>query len=87
MIHTPETQPFVLEVPILEDAAVDALHTFLLDLLTQFENHYFAQLHRYQQDLNELRHDVLEQRHVSTRPDPPHSGADHDRDFNREIPF
>jgi hypothetical protein len=86
MIHTRETQPFVLEEPILEDAAVDALHTFLLDLLTQFENH-FAQLHRYQQDLYKLRRDVLEQRHASTRPDLPHSDADRDRDFNNEDPF
>jgi hypothetical protein len=30
MVHTPETQPFVLEVPILEDETVDALHAFLL---------------------------------------------------------
>lgn len=29
--------------------------TLLLDLLTQFENHYFVQLHRHQQPLETLR--------------------------------
>lgn len=61
MTHTSGTQPFVLEVPILEDAAVDALHTFLLDLWTQFENQYFAQLHRRQQVLDQSRRDMFEQ--------------------------
>ena len=67
MTHTSETQPFVLEVPILEDAAVDALHTFLLDLLTHFENHYFAQPHRHQQDLSQRRRDMLDQQQAFTR--------------------
>jgi hypothetical protein len=87
MIHTPDTEPFVLEVPVLEDEAVDTLHTFLLYLLTQFENHYFAQLHRYQQDMDKLRRGVLEERHASTRPDRPPSDTHHDLDFNDETPF
>jgi hypothetical protein len=85
MTRTPETLPFVLEVPILEDAAVDALHTFLLDLLTQFENHYYGQLQRHQQNLDEWRREMIEQHRVRTSPtlNPDGSG---DLDFNDEIP-
>jgi hypothetical protein len=36
-----------LAFPDLPDAAVVALHRCLEDLSTAFENHYFAQLHRY----------------------------------------
>jgi hypothetical protein len=86
MSYTSETQPFVLEVPILEDAAVDALHTFLLDLLTQFENHYYGQLHRHQQNLDEWRREMIEHQRVRLRstlnPD-----ANGDLDFNDEIPL
>jgi hypothetical protein len=84
MTCTPETLPFILEVPPLEDAAVDALHTFLLDLLTQFENHYFSQLHRYQQDQEIFHRDMLEQQHAIARSAREPSG---DLDFNGEIPF
>jgi hypothetical protein len=86
MNHTSETEPFVLEVPVLEDAVVDALHTFLLDLLTQFENHYFGQLQRHQQDLDEWRREMIEQQRVrnSSALNPDVSG---DLDFNDEIPF
>ena len=84
MTRTPEPLPFVLKVPPLEDAAVDALHTFLLDLLTQFENHYFSQLHRYQQDQDIFCRDMLEQQHAITRSTLDASG---DLDFNDEIPF
>ena len=87
MTRTPETLPFVIDVPILEDETVDALHTFLLDLFTQFENHYFGQLHRYQQNLDKLRRDALEQRLASTKPDPSKSDAQHDLDFDDEIDF
>src|SRR6266700_3154457 len=86
MHHTSATQPFVLEVPILEDAAVDALHTFLLDLLTQFENHYFAQLHRHQQDLAQWHREMLDQQQALARPtlNPDARG---DLDFDDQIPF
>ena len=86
MTHTSETEPFVLEVPILEDAAVDALHTFLLDLLTQFENHYFGQLRRHKQDLEQWRRDMTKQQRVRIKStlNPDDSG---DLDFNDEIPF
>jgi hypothetical protein len=85
MSYASETQSFVLEVPILEDAAVDALHTFLLDLLTQFENQYFGQLHRHQQNLDEWRREMIEQHRVRTSPtlNPDASG---DLNFNDEIP-
>ena len=86
MTHTSETQPFVLEVPILEDAAVDALHTFLLDLLTQFENHYYGQLHRHQQNLDEWRREMIEQQRVRLRPTL-NPDANGDLDFNDEIPL
>lgn len=56
-----ETEPFVLEVPILEDATVDALHTFLPDVLTELENHYFAQLHRHQQTHEALRREAQQE--------------------------
>jgi hypothetical protein len=39
-----DTDPGVF--PDLPDAAVVALHRFLEDLSTAFENHYFAQLRR-----------------------------------------
>jgi hypothetical protein len=86
MTRTPETLPFVLEVPLLEDAAVDALHTFLLDLLTQFENHYFDQLHRHQQDMDQWHREMLDQQQPLTRPtlNPDDGGV---LDFDDQIPF
>jgi hypothetical protein len=86
MHHTSETQPFVLEVPLLEDAAVDALHTFLLDLLTQFENHYFGQLHRHQQAMAEWHREMLYQQQALTRPTP-NPDVRGDLDFDDQIPF
>jgi hypothetical protein len=86
MTRTRETPPFVLEVPALEDAAVDALHTFLLDLLTQFENHYFDQLHRHQQDLDEWRREMIEQQRVRIS-SALNRDASSDLDFDDQIPF
>jgi hypothetical protein len=64
-----ETEPFLLKVPVLEDEAVDALHTFLLDLLTQFENHYFGQLHRYRQYVESVCREAPKEK-LSEAPDP-----------------
>ncbi len=47
----PDEQPFVINLPKLSDEAVVALHDLLLDVLTRFENQYFAQMHRHHQDL------------------------------------
>jgi hypothetical protein len=82
-----ETESFVLEVPLLENAAVDALHTFLLDLLTQFENHYFAQLHRHQHHQASLRRAAIEDRQAREGADPIESADEWDDEFNDDIPF
>jgi hypothetical protein len=83
---TPETQPFLLEVPVLEDATVDALHTFLLDLLMQFENHYGHQLRRHWLELNAETRDPLEPwKHIT--PSSLEPGKELNDDLNNEIPF
>jgi hypothetical protein len=40
----------LLAFPELPDEAVIALNNFLEDLYTCFQNHYFAQIHRYYHD-------------------------------------
>ena len=40
-----DTEPFVF--PELPDEAVVALNGFLEDFYTTFQNHYFAQMHRW----------------------------------------
>jgi hypothetical protein len=40
-----DTEPFVF--PELPDEAVVALNRFLEDFYTAFQNHYFAQIHRW----------------------------------------
>lgn len=40
-----DTDPFVF--PELPDEAVAALNRFLEDFYTAFQNHYFAQIHRW----------------------------------------
>lgn len=44
-------QPFAF--PDLSDEAVIALNDFLEQFYTHFQNHYFAQIHRYYADLPE----------------------------------
>jgi len=44
-----DTDPFVF--PELPDEAVVALDQFLEDFYTAFQNHYFAQLHRWHHEL------------------------------------
>jgi hypothetical protein len=51
----PDDHPFILNLPELSDEAVATIHTFLLDVLGRFENQYFAQMHRYDQELRERR--------------------------------
>jgi hypothetical protein len=68
---TPD-HPFVLNLPELSDEAVVAVHSFLQDLLDRFENQYFAQMHRYYQDVEEERRQHhAEQRQPQPADDPP----------------
>ena len=83
-MHT-QTDLMVLEVPILEDETVHALHTFLLDLVTQFENHYDHQLRRQWQKLDALTRDPLEPWKRVT-PSPVDPDAALDDDLNDDIP-
>ena len=41
----------ILQFPELCDELVVVLHNLLEELLTQFQNHYFAQIERYYADL------------------------------------
>jgi len=40
--------------PEISDEAVIAVNDFLEQFYTHFQNHYFAQLHRYYADLHDL---------------------------------
>jgi hypothetical protein len=42
------TEPF--DFPDLPDEAVIAIDAFLEEFYTRFQNHYFAQMHRYYHD-------------------------------------
>ena len=44
-------EPEIFQFPELCDELVVVLNNFLEELLTQFQNHYFAQMHRYYADL------------------------------------
>jgi len=81
-----ETDLMVLEVPILEDDTVAALHDFLLDLLCQFENHYGHQLRRQWQKLDALTRDPLEPWKRAT-PSPIDPEDPLDDELNDDIPF
>jgi hypothetical protein len=52
-----DTEPFVF--PDMPDEAVAAIHEFLEELYLRFQNHYFAQMHRWyhEPDEPEGRHD------------------------------
>lgn len=50
-----DTEPFVF--PVLPDEAVVALNGFLEDFHTAFQNHYFAQMHRWYHELVQRRPD------------------------------
>jgi hypothetical protein len=80
------TDLMVLEVPVLEDQTVDALHNFLIDLITQFENHYVHQLRRHWQALESLRRDPQKPGQPATF-DPSGTDAPLDEGLNDDIPF
>jgi len=44
-------EPFAF--PEISDEAVIAINDFLEQFYTHFQNHYFAQMHRYYHDLHE----------------------------------
>jgi hypothetical protein len=48
-----DDNPIVLNLPKLSDEAIVAIYNFLQDAVGRFENQYFAQMHRYYQDLEE----------------------------------
>jgi hypothetical protein len=42
--------PDLFDFPDLPDEAVVAIDNYLTELLTRFQDHYFAQMHRYYHD-------------------------------------
>jgi hypothetical protein len=48
--------PELFQFPELCDELVVVLNNFLEELLTQFQNHYFSQMHRYYADLPKPDH-------------------------------
>ena len=84
-----ETIPFVVELPVLDDEAVDALQEFLWNLVMQFESQYYHQLRRHQQKLDALHRDPLEPwKRITPAPaNPDLTLEDVDPDFNDDIPF
>jgi hypothetical protein len=61
---TEDTDPFVF--PDMPDEAVVAIHQFLEAFYHRFENHYFAQMHRWYHGLDERESD----RRCATNPTP-----------------
>ena len=50
-----DPDPFAF--PEISDEAVIAVNDFLEQFYTHFQNHYFAQMHRYYADLRDLARD------------------------------
>lgn len=46
-MHDPNADLHLFVFPELPDEAVIALNDFIEEFYTRFQNHYFAQLHRY----------------------------------------
>jgi hypothetical protein len=46
-------EPEAFNFPDLPDEVIVAIDNFLEEFYTRFQNHYFAQMHRYYQDLRE----------------------------------
>jgi len=49
-MHDPNADPDLFVFPELPDEAVIAVKDFLEEFYTRFQNHYFAQMHRYDHD-------------------------------------
>jgi hypothetical protein len=43
-------EPDFIDFPDLPDEAVIAINDFIEEFYVRFQNHYFAQMHRYRQD-------------------------------------
>lgn len=54
----------------------------MLDLLAQFENHYFGQLHRQQQHLASLRREAEETLVAGSQDSPLETDTELDEDLN-----
>ncbi len=61
------TQPF--DFPELPDEAIIAINNFLEEFYTRFQNHYFAQMHRYYEQWTEEPPELNQMR--LPLPDPP----------------
>lgn len=48
-MYDPNADPDLFVFPELPDEAVIAVNDFLEEFYTRFQNHYFAQMHRYDQ--------------------------------------
>ena len=48
-MHDPNADPDLFAFPELPDEAVIAINDFIEAFYTRFQNHYFAQMHRYDQ--------------------------------------
>jgi hypothetical protein len=49
-MHHPNDDPNLFAFPELPDEAVIAINDFIEAFYTNFQNHYFAQMHRYEHD-------------------------------------
>jgi hypothetical protein len=49
-VHDPNDDLDLFAFPELPDAAVIAVNDFIEEFYTRFQNHYFAQMHRYDRE-------------------------------------
>ena len=66
---TEDTDPFIF--PELPDEAVVAIDQFLEAFYYRFQNHYFAQMHRWHHALDQQEHDNNDPMPSRPLPDPP----------------
>ena len=84
-MHT-ETVPIVIELPVLDDEAVEALQEFLWNLVMTFESQYYHQLQRCHRKLDAKTRDPLEPwTRVTPTPSDPDTALDDE--LNDDIPF
>jgi hypothetical protein len=53
-MRDPNDDPNLFVFPELPDDAVIAVNDFIEEFYTRFQNHYFAQMHRYDYDRRDL---------------------------------
>lgn len=66
-MHDPNDDPDLFAFPELTDEAAIAINDFIEAFYTRFQNHYFAQMHRYDHD----RHDPYTSQTALPLDDPP----------------